>query len=80
MDLQTKKIHLIQEVLRLKNEEIINKLEKLLFKERKKLAKKEIKAMTIEDFNSLIDQAEDDSMNNRLHQADEILKDIDTWK
>jgi len=80
MDLQTKKIHLIQEVLRLKNEEIINKLEKLLFKERKKLAKKEIKAMTIEDFNSLIDQAEDDALNNRLHQADEILKDIDTWK
>jgi len=80
MDLQTKKIHFIQEVLRLKNEEIINKLEKLLYKERKKLAKKEFGPMTIEEFNSLIDQAEEDSKNNRLYHAGEILKDIDTWK
>ena len=80
MDLQTRKIHFIQEILLLKNEEIINKLEKLLYQEREKLAKKEPDPMTIEDFNSLIDQAEDDSKNNRLYHAGEILKDIDTWK
>ena len=80
MDLQTKKVQLIQEVLRLKNEEIIDKLEKLLHQERKKIAEKDLSPMTLEQFNSLIDQAENDSGNNRIYNAGEILKDIDTWK
>jgi len=80
MDLQTKKIQFIQEVLRLKNEEIIDKLEKILHQERKKIADKNLSPMTLEEFNSIIDEAENDSKNNRLYNAGEILKDIDTWK
>ena len=80
MDLQTKKIQFIQEVLRLKNEEIIDKLEKILHQERKKIADKNLFPMSLEEFNSIIDQAENDSVNNRLYNAGEILKDIDTWK
>ena len=36
--------------------------------------------MTIEEFNALIDSAEDDSENERMYNAGEILNDIDTWK
>ncbi len=80
MDIQARKILFIQEVLRLKNEKIIDKLEKTLHQERKRMAKKEISPMTIEQLNSIIDQAEDDSVKNRLYSAEEILKDIDTWE
>ncbi len=80
MDLQTRKIHFIQEILRLKNEKIIEKLEKILHQEKKKTIDKELSPMTIEEFNSLIDKAENDSKNDRLYNAGEILKDIDTWK
>jgi hypothetical protein len=80
MDLQTKKIHFIQEVLRVKNEKILDKLEKLLQQERKKSINMELTPMTVEELNSLIDQAENDSENDRLFNAGEILKDIDTWK
>ncbi len=80
MDLQTRKIQFIQEVLRLKNEKIIEKLEKILHQEKKKGMEEEFSQMTMEEFNGLIDQAEDDSLNNRLFNAGEILKDIDTWK
>jgi len=80
MDLQTRKIHFIQEVLRIKNEGVISKLEKTLHQERKKIMDKELSPMTIEEFNSLIDSAEDDSKNDRMYNAMEILKDIDTWK
>ena len=80
MNLQTKKIQLIREVLRVKSEEIIDKLEKILHQERKKTAEKEYTPMTLEEFNSIIDQAENDAENNRLYHAGEILKDIDTWK
>ncbi len=80
MDIQARKILFIQEVLRLKNEKIIDKLEKTLYQERKRMAKKEISPMTIEQLNSIIDQAEEDSVKNRLYSAEEILKDIDTWE
>ena len=80
MDLQTRKIHFIQEVLRVKNENIIEKLEKILHQERKKVIDKELSPITIEEFNSLIDKAENDSENDRMFNAGEILKDIDTWK
>lgn len=80
MDLQSRKIHFIQEVLRIKNEKIIDKLEKILHQERKKTIDKELSPMTIEEFNSLIDNAESDSENDRMYNAGEILKDIDTWK
>ena len=80
MDIQTRKIHFIQEILRIKNEKIIDKLEKMLHQEKKKTFDKEFSPMSLEDFNSIIDKAEEDSEAGRLYNAVEILKDIDTWK
>jgi hypothetical protein len=80
MDLQTRKINFIQEILRVKNENIIEKLEKILHQERKKVIDKELSPMTVKEFNSLIDSSENDSANDRMYNAGEILKDIDTWK
>jgi len=80
MDLQTKKIQFIREVLRIKSEEIIDKLESILHQERRKSVEKDLNPMTLDEFNAIIDQAEDDAEHNRLYNAGEILKDIDTWK
>jgi len=80
MDLQNRKIQFIQEVLRLKNEKIIEKLERLLHREKEKIVEQEFSKMTIDEFNSMIDQAENDSENGRIFNAGEIIKDIDSWK
>lgn len=80
MDLEAKKIRFLREVLRLKNDKIIDKLEEVLHQERKKTIDNESDQMSIEEFNSLIDKAEDDSKNGRLYNAGDILKDIDKWK
>jgi hypothetical protein len=80
MDIQTRKIRFIQEILWLKNEKIIEKLEKVLHKEKGKIVDKEFSPMTMKEFNAMIDQSENDSKNNRLYNAGEILKDIDTWE
>ena len=80
MDLETKKIRFLREVLRLNNDKIIDKLEKVLHQERKKTRDNEPEKMSIEEFNSMIDIAEDDSKNDRLYNAGNILKDIDEWK
>ncbi len=80
MELQTRKIQFIQEVLRLKNEKILQKLENLLRLEKGKQINEEFSQMTMEEYNELIDSAENDAENNRLFNAEEILKDIDTWQ
>ena len=80
MDLEAKKIRFLREVLRITNDKIIDKLEEVLHQERKKTIDNESDQMSIEEFNSLIDKAEDDSKNGRLYNAGDILKDIDKWK
>ncbi|HED06726.1 MAG TPA: hypothetical protein ENI57_01260 [Ignavibacteria bacterium] len=79
MDLQTKKLSFIQELLRVQNEEIINKLESLLNSERKKELMKEIKPMTMEELNRIVDQSEEDSKQGKLINAREIKKEIGSW-
>ena len=63
MDIQTKKLHFVQEFLRLKDESLIDKLNNLLKKERKKKIEKELKPFSVKEFNDLIDSAESDSKN-----------------
>ena len=79
MDIQTKKLHFVQEFLRLKDENLINKLNKLLRSERKKKFERDIKPLSNKGFNDLIDNAESDSENGRLTSAQELKNEIDSW-
>ena len=79
MDIQTKKLHFVQEFLRLKDESLIDKLNNLLKTERKKKIKKELKPFGEKEFNDLIDNAESDSKNGRLTSARELKNEIDSW-
>ena len=72
MNLEARKISFVQEFLRLQNEEIIIGLEKLLHKRKAELIEKEMKPMSIEEFNSNIDQAEDDFKNGRFISASDL--------
>lgn len=48
MDIQARKISLIQEFLRINSEELINKLDKFLYREKKKIYEKELKPMSFD--------------------------------
>jgi hypothetical protein len=78
MDIQTKKLHFVQEFLRLKDENLIDKLSDLLRMEKKKKIEKELKPFSQREFNDLIDSAESDSENGRLTSARELNNEIDS--
>ena len=80
MDLQAKKIYLIQEFLRINSEDLINKLDKFLHIEKSKIYEQELKPMSMDSFNAMIDQAEDDAANGRVIEAKNLRKDIEKWK
>jgi len=79
MDLQERKIHFVQEFLKLKNEEIIHKLEDTLKSEKTKLFADPAVPYTIEEFNKKIERAEDDQKNGRVRTSDELKEDIKSW-
>jgi len=80
MDLQARKIYLIQEFLRINSEDLINKLDKFLHVEKSKIYEQELKPMSMDSFNAMIDQAEDDAANGRVIEAKNLRKDIEKWK
>jgi hypothetical protein len=80
MDLQIRKIHFIQEFLRLNNETAVGKLETVLKTEKKKIYSKEPEPMTLKEFNAMIDKAEDDSKNKRYKNVHDLKKEVKTWR
>ena len=79
MDLKARKIHFVQEFLRLNNEKILNKLEDVLRSEKRKLYEQGAEPLSMEEFNQRIDDAEDDSEMNRIKSVHELKNDIKTW-
>lgn len=79
MDLQSRKITLVQEVLRLQNEEIISGLEKMLKKKKSELFEKKLTPMSIEQFNYEIDQSMSDSENGRVISAMDLKEKVKKW-
>jgi len=80
MDIQARKIRFVQEFLRVADDELVTKLERLLRIERKKKLEEELSPMSLKEFNEIIDKSEDDFKNERVTEARNLLNQIDTWK
>ncbi|MEO5787604.1 MAG: hypothetical protein ACOH2D_12920 [Gelidibacter sp.] len=79
MDLEARKISFVQEFLRLQNEEIISGLEKLLRERKTELIEKNMKPMSMDQYNVEIDQAMEDSENGRMIKASDLKAKIQKW-
>ena len=80
MDLQERKIHFIQDFLRLNDEEVINVLENTLKSEKSRMLSRRVKPYTIDDFNEKIDRSEEDAKNNRVRTIDELKEEMKSWR
>jgi len=74
MNIESRKLLFIQEFLRVKNEEIIIGLEKMLKQWKSKQHEKELKPMSLEQFNKEIDQAMTDSREDNVVKVTELRK------
>ena len=80
MDIQTRKIHFVQEFLRTANSNMLLKFEKMLRQERKKMYEAAIKSKTPAQYELRIDKAIDDYKNNRVTNVRKLKKDIASWE
>lgn len=79
MDLQTRKLELIREFLKIQSEDVISRLEKILVKENFRSSQEKFKPFEIDEFNSRIDQSMEDSKNGRLIESKEFKAKIEKW-
>jgi hypothetical protein len=79
MNLEARKISLVQEFLRIDNEKIIIALENLLHKRKSELFEENLKPMSVKQFNDEIDLAIEDDKNNRIISAQDLKSKIEKW-
>lgn len=80
MDLQTRKLDLIQAFLKIQSEELISRIEKILQSEGKYYPEENMKPFTVQEFNNRINESMEDSKQGNLVDAEKMKLDIDNWK
>lgn len=80
MNIQARKLGLIEEFLHINDESLIIKLESVIRQEKKLLHERNLKPMSLNDFHEMIDQAKRDSDAGRVISHQELKKRVKTWK
>ena len=79
MDLQTRKLTLIERQIWLTDLTPINKIDKLLDKSTKVKYEARIKPMTNAEYNARLDKAEDDFQKGNVNEQSDFKKEIQNW-
>ena len=80
MDIQTRKINFVQEFLRLRNTKLIEKLERLLLEDKAKDYEANLKPISIDNFNKMIDKSIDDAKHGNVINARDLKESVKKWK
>ncbi|MCF8373708.1 MAG: hypothetical protein K9H64_18955 [Bacteroidales bacterium] len=80
MDIQARKLNLIEEFIRITDEKVITKIESFLHTENKGTQNKGFNPMSMEEFHEMIDRSIDDRKNGRVVSHEELLEEIKSWK
>ena len=80
MTIQERKLVIIEEFLRITDESFITKLESLIKNEKKVSHERNLKPMSLSEFNDMIDQAKSDSDAGRVISHQDLQKKVKTWK
>jgi len=80
MNIQARKLVLIEEFLRISDESVITKLESLIKQEKKISHERNLKPMSLNEFHEMIDEAKRDSDAGRVISHEDLKKKIKTWK
>ena len=75
MDIEARKIELIQEVIKLKSEEMISTLENYFKSKNDSI----LEPFTVEELKERIAKSEDDFENGRVTTSEQLLSEIKGW-
>jgi D-ribose pyranose/furanose isomerase RbsD len=76
MDLHVKKLHFIEEILAIRNEKLIDKLESLLKKEKQK---EDSQRVSVEQYNRELEEANNRIESGEYTSHDDVKKESEKW-
>jgi hypothetical protein len=80
MDIQTRKINFVQEFLRLRNIKLIEKLEKILLEDKAKDYEANLKPVSLDNFNNMIERSLEDAKEGNVVDARGLKESAKKWK
>lgn len=80
MDIQTKKLKLIEDFLSISDEKLLDKLDHLIKKEKHLGNSVDIKPMSLNEFHEMVNEAIEDYEKGNTILQEELEKEILTWK
>lgn len=80
MNIQTRKLTLIEDFLRITDSKLISKIEDMLKAEKIKAYEKSLKPMSSKDFYSMIDDSIDDVKKGKVDSHEDFKKKIKSWE
>jgi hypothetical protein len=80
MDIQTRKINFVQEFLRLRNIKLITKLEKILLEDKARDYEANLKPLSIDNFNNMINKSIEDANQGNVVSPRDLKESVKKWK
>ncbi|WPR70953.1 hypothetical protein SLW70_13575 [Flavobacterium sp. NG2] len=79
MNLETRKLSFIQEILKIQSEKTIAMLETILKNAKETSELENIEPMSVEEFNQRIDKSLEDSKKGNLTEVEDLISEIEKW-
>lgn len=80
MDIQARKLILIEELLKISDSNLISRIENFLKKEIEISHQRNLKPMTLDEFHSQIEKAKLDSIEGRVISHKDLAEKVKSWK
>jgi hypothetical protein len=80
MDIQTKKLKLIEDFLSISDEKLLDKLDLLIKKEKHIRNSENLKPMSMDEFHAMVNEAIEDYEKGNTILQEELEKEVLTWK
>ncbi len=80
MDIQARKLVLIEEFLRISDESLISKLESFIKQEKNKSLERDLRPISLSEFHEMIDQAKSDRDAGRVISHQDLKQKVKTWE
>ena len=81
MNIQARKLVLIEEFLRISDEAIISRIESIIMQEKKKtIGRQLLQPMSINEFHEMIEKSKQESDAGKIVSHEELKKKIKSWK
>ena len=79
MTVEARKLHLIEEFLKVTDENIISQMEHLLRNEKREQQENSLKPMNMNEFKHIIDKAREDVEQGRVISHENLKQEILSW-